>query len=367
MLEVQEYLRSGGSLAALTTDLGIGVFAHPSLPLVGLKYERHSPKNHAIVRQCRGLVLEVGTWDVVARPFDRFFNAGEEPEAFARFHWDRSTCHAKEDGSLLVVYAYRGTWHVNTGGSFGLERAGATRSTWADLFWRASGIDATKLDPAWTHVFELCSPHNQVVRPYVRAATYLLALFDPATGREKPIEEVDAEAARLGVPRPEVFALRSPAEVAAFLEEKERLDPTFEGVIVRDDTGLRFKIKSKTYLAAARAEGGNLLHPRNLILLVLAGEKDEAAAYFPDLREVLDRVEAGLEREWAALRDLWLETWKIEDQGEFARAIARKTRFPSLLFSLRRSKGADQAEADLRRLWLENGEMIAKMLPNLGP
>ena len=367
MLNVQAYLRGGKPASALSSELGIGLFAHPDLPLVGLKYEGHAPKDHPIVRECRGLVLEAESWDVVAKPFDRFYNAGEAPEAFARFRWDRSICQAKEDGSLLIVYAYRGAWHVNTSRSFGLETIARARRTWAELFWTASGLDAARLDPAFTHIFELCSPYNQVVRPYLKPSAFLLTLFDPATCRELPAEDVAAEAARLGALRPEAFALRSPDEVAAFLAEKERVDPTFEGVIIRDDTDVRFKIKTKTYLAAHHAEGGNLLHPRRLIPLILAGEKDEAVAYFPGLQEVADRVESGLEREWGRLRDLWEANWRIEDQGEFARAIVGKTPFPGLLFQLRRSKGPEQREEHLRRLWLDNGELIARTLPNLAP
>ena len=106
---------------------------------------------------------------------------------------------------------------------------------------------------------------------------------------------------------------------------------------------------------------------RRRIPLILAGEKDEAVAYFPGLKEVADRVEAGLDVEWNKIRDLWQSTWRIEDQGDFARAIVGNTPFAGLLFSLRRSRGVDQGEDDLRRLWLENGELIAKTLPDLGP
>ena len=367
MLNVQSYLRGGNAISDLSTDLKVGVFTHPSLPLVGFKYGSDAPKDHPIVRECRGLVLEVGSWDVVAKPFDRFYNAGEVPEAFARFRWDRATCQAKEDGSLVIVYAYQGVWHVNTSGTFGFEKVGSARRTWADLFRAAAGLDLTRLDPAWTYLFELCSPYNQVVRLYARPAVYLLAMFDPRTCRERPSDLVDAEAACLSVPRPESFPLRSPDEIAAFLAEKERLDPTFEGVIIRDDTDLRFKIKTKTYLAAHHAEGGNLLHPRRLIPLILAGEKDEAIAYFPALKEIADRIEAELEAEYAKLRDLWRATHPIENQGDFARAIVGKTPFSGLLFTLRRARGLDQTEEQLRRIWRDNGDLIARTLTHLGP
>jgi RNA ligase len=367
MLNVQAYLRDGNPASGLSSDLGIGVFAHPSLPLVGLKYESNAPKDHPIVKECRGLVLEAGSWDVVAKPFDRFYNAGELPSEFARFRWDRSTCQSKEDGSLLIVYAYRGAWHVNTSRSFGLDKVAMARMTWAELFWNASGLDALKLDTAYTHVFELCSAYNQVVRPYPRPMVYLLSMFDPSTCRELSGETVDSEAERLIARRPDSFALRSPDEVARFLREKEQLDPTFEGVVLRDDTDLRFKIKTRTYLEAHHAEGGNILHPRRLIPLILLGEKDEAVAYFPALKDVADRIEAELEQEWTQLRDLWRSTWRVENQGDFARSIVGKTRFSSLLFALRRTHGSNQAEEHLRRLWLDSGELIVKMLPHLGP
>lgn len=78
MLEVQTYLRGGKTIDDLESELGIKAIAHPTLPLVILNYNQiESPKRNSIVRECRGLVLEVGTWNVVARSFQRFFNFGE--------------------------------------------------------------------------------------------------------------------------------------------------------------------------------------------------------------------------------------------------------------------------------------------------
>src|SRR4051812_48394081 len=106
MLKVQDYLRAGGTTDKLG-ELGIAAFRHPQLPLVGLKYQAHAPRFHPLVRECRGLVLEDGSWQVVAKPFHRFHNAGEDPDAFAAFGWDGCSCQAKEDGSLVIVYHYR--------------------------------------------------------------------------------------------------------------------------------------------------------------------------------------------------------------------------------------------------------------------
>jgi hypothetical protein len=363
MLKVQQYLRDGNPLDALAAELGIATFRHPELPLVGLKYQSHAPKSHPLVRECRGLVLEAGSWDVVAKPFDRFYNAGEDPDAFAAFNWSRLTCQAKEDGSLPIVYAYRGAWHVNSSGSFGHARVSFSGQTWARLFWAASGLEPGRLDPRSTYVFELCSPYTRVVRAYPRTTAYLLSMFETATCRERAVEEAMEEAARLGVPTPETYRLGSMAEIASFLAERERADPTFEGVIIRDDADLRFKIKTRTYLEAHHAEGGgNLFHPKRLVPLVLSGEVDEVIAYYPEVREAAGRVRAEVEAAWEGLRSVWERTWRIEEQKQFARAIIGATPFTGLLFALRKRHGADQTEDRLRRLWLDSADKVVKAL-----
>lgn len=363
MLKVQDYLRSGHSVEGLDAEFGIAAFRHPQWPLVGLKYRPHAPRFHPLVRECRGLVLEYGSWEVVAKPFDRFHNAGEDPDAFAAFNWPRSSCHAKEDGSLVIVYPYRGAWLVNSSGGFGHQRASFSRRTWTQLFWEASSLDVARLDPRFTYLFELCSPYTKVVRPYPQPTAFLLSMFETATCREWPVEAVDEEAARLPARRPERYSLRSMGEVATFLEEKEAADPTFEGVIIRDDTGLRFKIKTRTYLAVHHAEGmGNLFHPARLVPLALAGEIDEVIAYNPEIRPVAEGVKSDLEAAWEELRRVWERAWRIDDQKEFARTIIGATPFTGLLFALRKKHGAGQSEALLRRLWEESSDLIAKML-----
>ena len=84
MLALQEYLTSHG-LDKLQDELKINVFRHPTLPLVGFKYNQlESPRTHPIVRECRGVVLEDKTWKLVAKPFNRFFNVGEVQDEFAQ-------------------------------------------------------------------------------------------------------------------------------------------------------------------------------------------------------------------------------------------------------------------------------------------
>jgi tRNA splicing ligase len=61
-----------------------------------------SQKNHPITNECRGLVLETGTWKIVAKTFNRFFNLGELANTPDKFNWNNFRCESKE----MVAYVF---------------------------------------------------------------------------------------------------------------------------------------------------------------------------------------------------------------------------------------------------------------------
>src|SRR4051812_48509806 len=105
---VQEALRSGAeTLATLEAKYAISAKRHGKYPqLVQLKYDQiSSPFAEPLVRECRGIVLdEADGWRIVARPFDKFFNLGEQ--LAAEIDWASARPLEKLDGSLAIVYFY---------------------------------------------------------------------------------------------------------------------------------------------------------------------------------------------------------------------------------------------------------------------
>jgi hypothetical protein len=98
-MNTQAYLRSGKTLEDLTSELGISVTKHETLPLVILNYNQiESPKTHPIVRECRGLVLNSEDYSLVARAFGRFFNWGEVADEMPQFDWSTCKAYEKVDG-----------------------------------------------------------------------------------------------------------------------------------------------------------------------------------------------------------------------------------------------------------------------------
>jgi hypothetical protein len=367
MLHVQRYLHAGKTHQHLFDELAVRSLRHDGLPLVILNYDQlDSPKTHPIVRECRGLVLHATTHDLVARSFPRFFNWGEMTEEMKRFDFSDFTAHTKEDGSLVLLFFFAGQWRLTTRGSFAQDVMRGHDRTWHDAVCAALGIAhvrdlAGRLDEALTYVCEFCSPYNTVVRRYTEPALYLLAAY---RGED---ELSPAEVDHLGqapLRRPARHHFRGIDEVRRFLQEQTAADPTFEGVVIRDRHGSRWKVKSPTYLGLHHltTEGPEAFAPKHLLPFILAGEGSELLTYYPQLRDTYEDYRQRVESAWQQLVAVWSASWQIAEQKAFAQAIQGRTPFTGLLFGLRKAHGANQTRDQLRQAWRDAEEMILMAL-----
>lgn len=353
----QDYIREKG-IDKLVEEYSIRTCYHPSLPLVILNYDQlESPKTDPIVRECRSLVLEVGTWNLVARAFPRFFNWGEVCDEMDKFDWTKCKATSKEDGSLGVLYYYDG-WRFNTRGSFGDGTIGFHGITWEELFCKAIGKQLDELTlPKYTYVFELTSIYNKVVRLYEEPAVYLLTMFDG----ENEISfdsHYNTLYNEINFNLPEEHTFSSAEQVKHNLLERSESDPTFEGYVLYDGNQ-RWKIKSKTYVALHHMRGNdNLFNPKYQIPFILAGEVDEAIGYFPECKESILKNRKIIDNALDTLLKLWYDTYTIEEQSEFGKRVG-KEKFSGLLFRLRREGGG---EKELKEYWKESNELIYKTL-----
>jgi hypothetical protein len=354
---VQDYLCSGKTLADLEAEYHIKVMEHPDDPLVILNYcQIFSPKTEPLVHECRALTLQKGSWEVVARSFQRFFNYGEMAELTFRFNWKDFEATSKEDGSLMVLYHYAGRWRVNTRGSFAELPIFTGGPTWRQLFFGTLGEKLHLLDPQLCYVFEMCSQWNKVVRSYPQPTLFLLAMFY-RDGRELWRSDVERAAADLGVQCPQLFTFRDVTEILGHLDSED-LDATFEGFVLRDDMGLRLKVKSARYVALHTLKGndGNLFMTKNLLPFVLKGERDELLAYFPEVKNRYEEVDGKVKRLREEMLTAWEQAKDIENQKDFALTILPKTRLSSVLFEARR-KGVSPED-----LWREKEDLLLKVL-----
>ncbi len=341
-LNVQHFLRKNPSkgLDLLHEQLGINVvygrdFSKGSFDpvddLVILNYNQlESPKENPIVIECRGLILELGSWDIISRSFDRFFNIGEAQNITSNFNWDNFSCLDKEDGSLMVMWFYKGTWYTTTRGSFATQECYGTGRTWNDLFSQCLHKHESSFSyesPGWwkynlnfIYVFEFCSPYNKMIRRYLVPQLFLLTIFrkDNDTVVELSEHQLDYEAEKSGFATTNKRQFKSLHEIKNFLQKKEEEDATFEGVVIRDNNNLRLKIKSRTYLSLHQiCDNGQIVSRKRIIPWILAKNEDELLSYFPEAKTLVNEVKIILDRVYTEMVNMYNKTQGIDVQKEF--------------------------------------------------
>jgi hypothetical protein len=338
-MKTQEWLRNnGGNLELLEQQLGISSTVHEDGRVI-LNYSMiDSPKQNDIVRECRGLVLDSkNDWAIVARAFPRFFNVGEFPDEFKNFNWNNCKGYHKEDGSLLLVYYWHGAWRFNTRGSFGQGEINYSGITWEDLARQAMPKQLFYQGyHHCTYVFELCSPHNKIVRTYPEPKVFLLAIYDIKKNEEWDFEDVEWEAEKIGVEMPYVSQFFHIEDVESYIILMAQEDPTFEGIVLRDIMNRRWKVKSPEYLALHRmANNGDPCHPKNILPFIISGEVDELLSYFPETRQYVADMEAAIMIAKSEVDNLWHCYHDEPSQKKFALAV-KDSVHSSILFSARK-------------------------------
>ena len=361
MLHVQTYLHNN-PLEKLTEELGIKVNRHSEESLVILNYcQINSPKTHPIVRECRGLVLNADTFELVARSFPRFFNWGEVADEMELFDWRKCSITEKYDGSLCLIYYFNGRWRLNTRNSFGDGEINGSSTTWTDLACEALHVGSLSdldnyLDRELCYVCELCSLNNRVVRHYPEPAMYLLTAY--IDENEVPHKTLWNEALSYFFSTPTRYDFKSIDQVHSFLRNKSEDDATYEGVVLCDSKFQRWKVKSPTYLSLHKlwCNGAGLYNPSSLLPFVLSGEESELLVYFPEARDNFEQVKQKVNAAYEDMMQLWNATRTIENQKEFAMAIVGKTPFTGILFDARK-RNVEPAE-----IWRSSEQLIYKKL-----
>lgn len=116
-----------------------------------------------VTLNCRGLIYNTDTLEIVARPWKKFFNNGEANAAWIDYNSPIEVTD-KLDGSLGILYrvpAGEGLYGISTRGSFHSEQAKHATMIWISKYEsRAVPMDG------YTFLFEIIYPDNRIVLDY---------------------------------------------------------------------------------------------------------------------------------------------------------------------------------------------------------
>lgn len=188
---------------------------------------------NTITKLARGLILDADVKRIVATPFPKFFNIGEQIDSIPDVPFET---FEKLDGSLIILFHHNRKWQCATKGSLGSAQA-----KWAAEWIR--DYDLSHLDPTATYLTEAIYPENRIVVHYTHAGLTFLGAF-----RGDGTEYGYGELRELGDKLSWRIANRhSFASVSDLLAVVKTLPPTEEGFVLRFVDGLRLKVKGEEY------------------------------------------------------------------------------------------------------------------------
>ncbi|RYU97164.1 RNA ligase [Emticicia agri] len=273
---------------------------------------------------CRGLIMNAD-YEVVARPFGKFFNWGELANQV--IPQESFEVYEKMDGSLGILYWIGEIPYIATRGSFNSDQAKVA----TQLLHTKYATSIPLLDKTKTYLFEIIYPENRIVVNYGDTkALVLLGVIDTKTGEECALQQIGFEVVKLYDGINDLYQLKK-------LEENNR-----EGYVIKFESGLRLKVKFEEYQRV-----------HQIITRVSNVNIWEHLKEGNDLREILDRVPDEF-YDWVKMTEQQLfESFKAIEakaKSEFKMFGTRKENalyyqtcsYPAVLFKMMEDKPYDQ-------------------------
>lgn len=313
---------------------------HPTLPLSILNYTERATYTKSwnkVTTQCRGLIYNSITGEVVARPFDKFFNADEHgPSKLGQALNGPVEVTDKMDGSLGILYktGYEDQpYAIATRGSFTSDQAiHATHRLNKYL------LDGWLPSEGLTYLFEICYPENRVVLHYGDLDDLILL-------GARHIDKGHHYSPKLTMggwpgPRTKIFEIETFGEARALPDRANA-----EGVVVRRiKNDFMVKLKQEDYVALHRLVFG--MNERTVWQLLGEGQGvNDITASLPEefwdwVGEVADRLINHYESIAIPAGDIYdniIHELNIGFDGDWSRKDfaerATKTKYPSLMFA----------------------------------
>ena len=331
MLSIIEYIKKNGIESAIKEfNLKTRIYEDKIL----LKYDQiESNMGLSEVQDCRGLILERGTWKILSMSFRKFFNNSEGHAA--KIDWDTAHVLEKLDGTMIQVYWdwNKKTWFAATTGT--AEGEGEVNNkygtTFNELFWDTVtdkyALNDCLLDKDHVYVFELTTPYNIVVKPHGESSATLLAVRNRITLNEVDYDGLGRIADSLRVPLVKRYDLNA-KNAGVLIKTFEEMIWHDEGYVVVDGNFNRIKIKNPAYVAVHHLKSKTSEHA--IMDVVKTNEIEEFASTFPERREEIFSLHKNyndlivkLEGVWSILEPLKPKNITAGEKKRYAMEVFR--------------------------------------------
>lgn len=264
---------------------------HPHVPdLAILNYTSRTANEGSwddVTTQARGLIINTRTGEIVAQPFPKFFNLGEEHGLQAQdIPNGPFRVYEKVDGSLGILYRTPdGNHHIATRGRFDSPQAKEGTTMLQEI------PNHTQIPDEYTLMFEIVYRGDKKVVDYGDTRELvLLGGNNRFTGEELSWKIIEEMSTLLNIRTAKTYHFDSFEELMQTVPD---LTADEEGYVVVFDTGQRVKIKGKAYIELHRAQNG--MRAEEIIKHMIQGSIGERLAQLaeehrPHYQQIVDEL-----------------------------------------------------------------------------
>jgi RNA ligase len=243
-----------------------------------------------IRRECRGIIFDTVTGDIIRRPFHKFFNVNEREETQDHVV-DMSRSHAifeKLDGSMIAPFIVNG--EMIWGTKMGATDVAKPVEEFVEARSHYRIFAKFLISRGYTPIFEWCSRKQRIVLDYKEDQLILTAIRSLYDGRYVSRDLMVMHAEEYGIPVVRTWDMGLHMDnktMKSFVSYVSGLED-LEGYVIRFDDGHMLKLKCQWYLQIHKAKEA-ILQDRNIVELILDEKLDDIKAHLP----AEDRFELG--------------------------------------------------------------------------
>jgi RNA ligase len=322
-------------------------------------WDENDPIGSAVRRECRGLIFDIGTGNLISRPYHKFFNVGEKEETqLNKINlYEPHVVLEKLDGSMIRP--------ILTPEGFRL----ATKAGITDVAMNAEVFVADKphydtfirkcIQKGTTPLFEWVSRKNRIVVDYPEDNLILTGMRYNHTGSYLTYVVMKSYASAWNIPVVKAVDGLAVQNIELFVKQIREWESE-EGVVVRFDTGHMVKIKADQYVLRHRAKD-SISQEKNVLQIIIEGSVDDLVPLLtPEDGERIQRFQNSF---WMGLDEVALEMAELFVKGnkmypekkDFAVEFVQKKVEPIYAFIMYAMKGGKGSKEVLV-------EMIGKSL-----
>jgi RNA ligase len=228
--------------------------------------------NMKIRRECRGMIFDTATGNLISRPYHKFFNVGEREETNLD-KIDLTQPHVvleKLDGSMIRPIPTPEGFRLGT-------KAGITDVAMNAEYFIADKPEYAKFIKSsfacgLTPIFEWCSRKNRIVVDYSEDNLILTAVRDMRSGNYIPYSQMVETGKNYAIPVVKAIA-GDETDIEKIVDHIRKWDDG-EGVVIRFDDGHMVKIKADEYILRHRSKE-QINSEKNIIQVIINDAVDD--------------------------------------------------------------------------------------------